>query len=114
LEGKEEKYPLPAEGPENKRKFLKPIVGGITSAELIQMVGNIRKQINDRYLIEERKLTRKQVTNLVDGRVNDKVRACWVKDLCFTIVVEFMPNGFYSIRTSGRISNSLLQSSSWT
>ena len=42
--------------------------------ELIDMVNSIRDQLNDRYNLDERHLTRKQLTGLVDAKLNVKVR----------------------------------------
>lgn len=59
---------------DNKRIIVKPIVGGIVSDELIAMVEAIRKEIEERYHPDERELSRKELTNLVNAQVNKKVR----------------------------------------
>ena len=74
IKGGEEKKDDSKQLPPNKRIFVKPIVGGILSGELIDMVNSIRDQLNDRYNLDERHLTRKQLTALVDAKLNVKVR----------------------------------------
>lgn len=65
---------------ENKRKFVKPILGGILSDELIRMVDSIREQVSIQFDVslgpeyKGRELTRRQITGLVDRKANLKMR----------------------------------------
>lgn len=61
-------------GPENKRTFIKPIIGGLIASELIDLINKIRQEVIQRYDPIERKLSRRDLTNLIDARVNKKIR----------------------------------------
>jgi hypothetical protein len=64
------------------RKVTKPILGGILSRELIKIVETIRTQISAQFDVDlglpdqkgRRELSRKQITNLVDAKVNKVVK----------------------------------------
>lgn len=66
----------------NQRKVTKPILGGILAPELIQTVEKIRTHFSLQHDVDlgfedskgKRKLSRKQITNLADKKVNDKIR----------------------------------------
>lgn len=66
--------------PANKRRLTKPIIGGIVYQELNQLVQKVRGQLHVQYNMDlngfpgGRKLTRRQITNLVNKQANDKMR----------------------------------------
>lgn len=79
---KDRNDPAGDEDKNNQRKVTKPILGGILAPELIQTVENIRTQFSRQHNVDlgfedsegKRKLPRKQITNLADKKVNDKIR----------------------------------------
>ena len=82
--------------PENKRKLTKPIIGGMVYDDLNQLIQKVRRQVHEQYDVElngfpgGRKLSRQQITNLVNKQANDKMREILGKATAFTIAEEFM------------------------
>lgn len=63
-----------------ERKIVKPIVGGLLSDDIKGMVDEIRVQVSEAYDVDlgtgtgDRKVTKQELTNLTDKKVNDKIR----------------------------------------
>jgi hypothetical protein len=112
----------------NSRTFVKPILGGILSDELIEIVDKIRVQFSDQHGIDlgfeehegRQHRTRKQLTNLADKRVNDKIREIFGQEYTFhdsraiyaqLAFIQFAPQGIsqtaYYSEVLGHSENSL-------
>ena len=92
----------------NQRIFVKPIVGGLSSDDIISMVGEIRSQVSEQYDVDlgtghgSRHLTRRAITALVNNQLNKKAREIFKADYVFhdlrsiyaaMAYAQFAPNG---------------------
>ena len=67
-----------------EKTIVKPIVGGLTSNDIISLVDEIRAQFNEIYNPDgEYKFSRQEITARADKHVNDKIREVFGDDYVF-------------------------------